>query len=276
VVRKRLVIPIYVLTIFIIWTCTTVFRNAVVTERLDTWAVTLMFDLQAVGVAENKNIFPPDLTGSTMRSEELQAAFDPYSTTKLFSSTVSGVANPTIGPLSSLQKQHLLSAWKNVLWKRFYWQHRFRLFSGLLGAHYSPSLSGLSDSPQITQYKDNPIFQFKHVAAHQAYRSIIERLRHLCIFAPMWYFLLAAVLICFRWNDSNKQLRSWRLFLCLSALCYTAPYLIIAPSAELRYVLWSVLACWLSIVLSVVEIAAEFCKRQGKNVPLGEGTDSER
>lgn len=230
-----------------------ILRSALVEERLDTWAVTPMFDLQAVSVSQKVNRFPANLVGPKMEVQELVDAFNPYSATPLFSGTQLGVVNPTISPLTSEQKRELKSAWLPLLTEPAYWHHRLRLYRGLLGRHRAPGLVGLSDSPQIHRYEDNPPLEFKHKRAHSGYRAAVDSLRLTPVYSPGWYLLFAAVLIAVRWRTSPQWVRECYFALYGSALVYALPYFLIAPSAELRYLLWSALASWLCILLVLLQ-----------------------
>ena len=241
-----------------LWLSGHVVRAVLVKERLDTWAVTLMFDLQAVSVSTGVNRIPKNLTGSNMQVQELVEAFNPYSATKLFDSTRSGVANPTVGPLARDQREALVDAWLASLSEPAYWHHRIRLFRALLGTHRGPDLVGLSDSPQIFAYKDNPPMAFSNPAAHQRYRAIVDHLRSTPLYSAGWYLILAGALIALRWRRSARWLRGYFLALYGSALIYTLPYFFIAPSAELRYVLWSAVASWLCILLALIDWIRSF------------------
>jgi hypothetical protein len=235
-----------------LWLSGHVVRTVLVKQRLDTWAVTLMFDLQSVSVSTGINRVPKILTGEGMQVQELVGAFNPYSATKLFEATRSGVANPTVGPLEPVQRRALIDSWLSVLSEPSYWQHRLRLFRGLLGTHRGPELAGLSDSPQIVAYKDNPPMAFSNPSAHQGYRALVDSLRTTPAYSAGWYLILAGVLITLRWHRTPGWLRENYVALYGSALIYTLPYFFIAPSAELRYVLWSALASWLCILLCVL------------------------
>lgn len=253
---KRPILHRWVLVIALIlplWFSGHIVRTILVTQRLDTWAVTLMFDLQAVSVSTRTNRIPKNMTGAGMQVQELVEAFNPYSATKLFAATRSGVANPTVGPLDPAQRQALVDAWFAVLSEPAYWQHRMRLFRGLLGTHRGPDLAGLSDSPQIIAYKDNPPMAFANPSAHQRYRVLVDSLRGTPVYSAGWYLILAGALIALRWRRTPLWLREYHMALYGSALIYTLPYFVIAPSAELRYVLWSALASWLCILIALLD-----------------------
>lgn len=225
-----------------------VIRNSWVPQRLDTWAVTLLWDLQAVSVAtrpdEAHSLIPPSLTGPNLRVGELRAAYLPYSATSLFSMTRSGVANPTVAPLTSAQSADLQMAWRRILTEPSYWQHRFRLARLLLGSHQNPELRGLAESPSVATLDGNPALPDFPGAAHAVFRNLIDLVFRSGLSAAALYLLLPAMLAVWRWRHLDPHLRSAVAALLGSAFCYAAPLLLIAPSAELRYLLWPVLACW--------------------------------
>jgi hypothetical protein len=234
------------------WVAAQLMRTALVERRLDTWAVTLLFDLQAVSVNQNINRIPQSLLGTGMQTDELVAAFNPYSATALFSGTRSGVVNPVIGALTPRQREDLIAAWRSLLLEPSYWQHRFRLFRGLMGAHTGPEFAGLVDAPQLFSYDDNPPLSFTHERAHRHYRALVDGLKSTPIYATGLYLLVAGLAIMLRWRASPIWLRERYMALYGSALIYAAPYFFIAPSAELRYVLWSAFAAWLCILLCLL------------------------
>lgn len=222
-----------------------------VEKPLDTWAVTPMFDLQAVSVATNQQLLPISLVGPGMQASELRAAFHPYSATMLFSNTRTGVVNPVIRSLTPAQREDLLTAWLGLLQEPSYWQHRWRLFCGLLGTHSSDEIAGFADSPELHQYLDNPALVRSNPGLHMSYRRVIEWLRGTPLFSVGAYLLLASSLVMLRIHKLPKNLQLASIALLANAWFYTACYFFLAPSAELRYVLWPGLASWLVILITL-------------------------
>lgn len=233
-------------------------------QQADTWAVAPMFDLQAVSVATSQQLLPASLVGEGMDVAQLHTAFHPYSSTRLFSSTTSGVFNPTAGPLSDEQHAALRDAWLSMPAQSAWWAHRWRLFSALLGPHRGDLLSGLADSPAIVSHAGNPVLQRRSPAAHAHYRSVVESSRGSWLFAPGLYLLLgvAAAWLACRPSLANGVGQShWRLgvlALLASAWAYTLPYFLLAPSAETRYLIWPALASWLLTLLVAGSFASRF------------------
>lgn len=241
------------------WLSAQLLRAALVERPLDTWAVTFLFDLQAVSVRQLTNRIPQSLVGAGMQIDELVAAFNPYSATALFSGTRSGVANPVVGALTLQQREDLIVAWRALLLETDYWQHRLHLFHALMDTHTGSELAGLVDAPQLSSYGDNPPLSFAHERAHGYYRTLVDSLKSTPVYAAGWYLLVAGMAIILRWRVSPAWLRERYMALYGSALVYAAPYFFIAPSAELRYVLWSVLAAWQCFFLCLLHTI--FCSK---------------
>lgn len=221
-------------------------------SRLDTWAVTLMWDLQAVSVAtlpdDARPLIPASLTDPRLRVGELRAAFHPASATRLYAATTSGIANPTVAPLDDPQRRDLIAAWLRVLPSSAYWRHRVRVMAALWGPHRAPELRALAESPGITPYGDNPVLAEPAARGHGAFRTLIDRGTEWGLFAPGLHAALALVVLLARWRRLDGEARLTILALIASAACYALPLFVIAPSAETRYLLWPVLALWCAML----------------------------
>lgn len=218
-------------------------RTHTVVTRLDTWAVTPLHDLQAVSIAtradDETTLIPKLLAGPGLTVGELRAAWHPYSATRLFAGTQSGVTDPTVAPLTKEQAAALRSAWIKVLREPSYWQHRWRLSQGLFGTYRDPVLRGQAESPGQATIADNPVLAAPDRGATRWWRYVIDALFRIGAASPMLYLALAAT-----------SMLVWRppiasVALMASAIMYAAPYVVVAPSAELRYLLWPCVAAWI-------------------------------
>lgn len=219
-----------------------------VEQRLDTWAVTPLFDLQAVSVATGVQRLPAELVGEGMDVDQLRAALHPYSATRLFSGTRSGVTNPTVAPLTTVQAHALLQAWWPLVVEPTWWQHRARLMVGLLGPHHGPHLEGLADHPAREAVAGVAPLADAYPALHARYRQVVEALRPGWWYAPGLYLLLGTLAAALHARGRRPGVPGHAAVLMLSAWIYTLAYAPLAPSAETRYVLWPVLAAWIVLL----------------------------
>ena len=242
---------IVVSSIALLWLTKVLLAQALTTGRLDTWAVAPMLDLHSVSVATDRQLLPTSVVGPGMDLPQLRAAHDPY-WPDLFGGTRSGVANPTIAPFTAVQADDVRKAWLSLLDEPAWWHYRFRLFGYLLGPHREPGLARIAESPELRQYADNRPLARRFPEWHSNYRGLIGSLRQIGALAPGLYLLLGSVglIVHSRKRRLRAPLSSWTAaeicaVTCMaSAWAYTAPYFLLAPAPEARYVLWPALAGW--------------------------------
>ena len=226
----------------------TAFRLRVVERPLDTWAVGMLFDLQAVSIDTRTQRIPRDLMGPGMDLAQLQQSFHPYSGTRLFAETRSGVANPTVEPLTAAQAAEVRQAWCALWSEPSFWRHRWRLFAALLGPHGTEVLRPLADAPQLVQYRDNPPLTRSHPLAHDVYRDLVDLAFRTPVFSAGATLFLGGLAFVLRRRTRKFGEMAPAAALLASALLYALPLLLIAPSAELRYMLWPGVAGWLVLL----------------------------
>jgi hypothetical protein len=220
--------------------------------KADTWAITLIWDLQALSVAAGKVLVPSSISNNAT-IEDLRASFDPINAVTMYMKSRSSWANATLG-LSPDQKSDLTAAWMQAIVgdPMSYARHRIFVFTKMLGPKRDPAIDGSADDPIHVQFRDNPPLTFANSAALRGAQAWVNWLK------PQWWaspfaWMIAAGL-CFGWVllRSPREARSvWSLggspyfsatCLWLSGLLYLIPLLVIAPTADLRYALWPVLA----------------------------------
>lgn len=225
-----------------------------VEQRLDTWAIVPLHDLQAVSVATGAQRLPASVVGPGMDVGQLEKAFHPYSVTTLFAQTTSGVSDPTVGPLQPQQRADLLAAWRRLPFEAAWWTHRLRMFRGLLGSHRADELKGLADSPGLQSFRDNPPLERALPGWHERYRAALDALRDSWAYAAGLYLGLGLLAGALWWRRRPQPPAPWPGLagaLLASAWVYTLPYFVIAPSAETRYLLWPALASWLAAITAL-------------------------
>jgi hypothetical protein len=103
----------------------------------------------------------------------------------------------------------------------------------------------LADAPQLVQYRDNPPLTRSHPRAHAVYRDLIDLAFRTPVFSAGLILFLGGLGFVLRRRARKFREMAPAAALLASALLYALPMLLIAPSAELRYVLWPGLAGWL-------------------------------
>lgn len=216
----------------------------VVDRPVSVWAVTPMWDLQALSLRAGRVLLPPALIGPGLDVDELRAAFSPNTAVPLFARTPSGVADPTVERFDPARRDALLSAWADAVrvdpggWLA----HRWTVFRRLFGAHRQGDLQHMVDSPEFLAGEAPAGWRG---ALHQRVRQAIEAAKRWGLLAPAPALLLGAALFVAGRRGGAGRAPELQWALLASALVYLLALFPLTPSAEQRYLawpLWAVLA----------------------------------
>lgn len=264
-VRRKLAITALATSILLALTLATyaLVPRWVSKTRADTWSITLIWDLQALSVASGKVLMPSSISGNAT-IEDLRASFDPINAVTMYVKSTSSWANATVG-LSSDQKSDLATAWMQAIARDpvTYARHRFFVFTKMLGPKRDAAVDGGADDPIHVQFRDNPTLAFANPDVLRRAQMWVSWLRPQWWASPLaWIVATSACVGCALWRSRRRAFNhlrpelppsrwSWMLgdsrffsvaCVWLSGLLYLVPLLVIAPTADLRYVLWPVLA----------------------------------
>ena len=223
------------------------FSSVAVDQRVSVWAVTPLWDLQALSIASGELRFPAGFTGAGMRVAELPAVYSENTAVPLFD-TPSGIRNPTLEQFTAEESATLWRAWsRSVIEQPLDWlQHRTRVFLRLFGPHQEKDLVYMVDSPQFAPEAPRAAWQ---EVLHTPWRGAVERYKAIGG-ASAGLFLRAALAIWALGRRGQGDADPLAGCLVLSALLYTAALFPLTPSAELRYLTWPLWACAVAAVVA--------------------------
>lgn len=229
-------------------------------QRADTWAITAIWDLQALSVASGEVLVPRSISPDTTL-DDLRGSFDPVNAVTLYVRSGARWANATTG-LNQAQSSDLLSAWYGAVTRQplAYVRHRLRNLGALLGA--PGSAQGTRVEPVQTAFGDNPARTFWSEGGVAIWRRWAVWLASL----GAWTQPLATVVIAFTlaFATSVRQRASLRLSIsrgsgdrtalalatAMSGTLYLLGLAFTAPTADMRYALWPVVAAVLTAVFT--------------------------
>jgi hypothetical protein len=225
------------------------------TIRADTYAITMIWDVQAISVASESNLMPKEISPDTT-IEDLRASFDPVHALQLYAKTKANWANSAIG-LSPEQKQALQAAWFGAVLSHpgeYLW-HRARVSYRMLGRKFDAALQGGSDERQRLQLRDNPSYALANptwLIHWQRWSDLLKASRWA---TPLVWMLIASLIVFVRavvlFREARRAgLRAsvvwYRLLpaICVgsSAVLYLTTFFFTTPAADLRYAMWSTVA----------------------------------
>ena len=251
--RIRLVVAGAIATVLVTLAASIAFDRTLAIERRPLWPMLALWDLAALSVATDNLLLPPFTHGQGLSVEELRdsQAFDPVSAAPLFALSRSGIGSGLISPYPAEQQKELAAAWLSGVREhpQEYLAHRLRTMALLLGRH-DEKTAGLAYYPTRSGYRDNPALPDSwNPLAHQGLVDLAGRLRSTWLFSALPYLLAHLTLLILAWRRRHDPRAAIVLGVTSSSLAYAASFVILAPSAELRFMTWPIVAAPLAIVL---------------------------
>lgn len=220
-------------------------------RNVPVWPSIALWDLAAVSIAEDRLLFPPEWVDPALTVADLRRDFVPYVNVPSFDR--GQLRLNYYYDYTPAQFARLRDAWLAlpVAHPRAYLAHRATLSAYLFGLHPHEHPDSLVISPAIVAFKDNPALAPPSGRLHDALQSTLSRLVDVPLFAA-WPYLLLAFGLVGRWalrRDGGTGALSG--IVALSSLMLAAPLLVLAPSSDFRYLLWSVAAALLAAALAI-------------------------
>lgn len=215
--------------------------------RGDAWTVVALWDIAAISVAQDAMLMPPSLVAPDLRVDALRDGYRSWANPPLFGS--GKILLSLYVPYSDAQRSELRQSWWQAVraHPRDYLAHRAALARHLLFGYdaalpfqlvYVPErLVADGETPHLAPLPEgDPLARFA------------RRVWTTPLFAGVVYLALAMLAAAGALRGSRRALRMPVLALSASAWSNAAPLLLIAGSAEFRYLLWSVLASLLAVL----------------------------
>ena len=226
--------------------------NARVDRHVPLWPVVAEFDLGALSIARNQVLLPSYSVGYGMDVSDLKQAFQPWSVNALLTNTRHGIRQPSGPGWTESELAGLRRAWLAAVAAHpiDYLAHRLAVSAALFGTHRREWPSGLIFVDAEVVYRDNPPVGPNTSVLHRRLMETAENLRDTPVLAAWPYLLIGLVATPFAWRRRAQPSASIALAILASAAMYALPLILLAPSAELRYLLWPSVAALISVVLA--------------------------
>ncbi len=229
-------------------------RNLTV-ERRQLWPMLALWDLAAVSRATGGILLPDYTHGPDLSVDELREtrAFDPISAAPLFARSRSGIKSGLERPYPPEQLADLQARWRSTIANHpgAWIGHRLRTFWLLVGPHRG-EVQGVAYYVDRQQYRDNPALP--DALAPEMQQSLYRLAARL---APGWpasalpWLLAHLIGFVLAWRRRTTACGTIAVAIPASALLYAAGFLVLAPSAELRYLTWPIVSAPLALALAL-------------------------
>lgn len=214
------------------------------------WTIVALWDLTGISVRENRVLIPQDMIIGTLDLQVLRKAYVPHSIAGLFETgkiRLSFEDNFSDADLATLR-----SAWLHAIrdYPRAYLQHRLAYARYQFLGYPHDTIRDLTFSPMRVELPEMPM-QLPPADGNAPWLRMLEWLRPTPLFAGLLYVLIACIATCIGWSRRRRRDPLPVLALSVSALANALPLLVISPSADFRYLIWSVLAAMLALALAL-------------------------
>lgn len=225
--------------------------NHVPGRAVPMWPALAMWDLAAVSIAEDRNLFPPDWVDPALTVDDLRRDFSPWVNVPSF--RAGQLRLNFYYEYTPAQYEALRAAWLALPREHAgaYAAHRWTVSRGLLGLEARAQPDYLVLQPGVVAFRDNPPLARREDAANRRVQSVLDHLVDAPVFAPALYLLAAlAVLAHAAWRRAAPGLAALAVVVALSAWALALPLAVLAPSTDFRYLGWPVLAGGLALWLA--------------------------
>jgi len=222
--------------------------------------------MTAVSLREGRLLVPPGFATPELTLEELRGYFREYAATTIFQT---GHLRTTLYTnFSDEDERRLLTAWSRLpidhggAWTA----HRLQLMALLFGWDRARRPDFQVFAPIRYEFPGNPPLQYRPAAAQPYAMGVLTRLCATALFAGWLYMLLALATVAVTGWLAARGIAlpqtGLALAVALSCLTYSLPLVLLAGSAEFRYLAWPILSALLAPPL-LASVSTESSTRSG-------------
>ncbi len=221
-------------------------------KSLTIWPVLPLWDLAAISIDTGEMRIPPVFLKSGATVDDLARDFRPQVNVPSFATgTIQFYYELEVAPadLADLRRTWLALPFESAAW----WRHRARVSSYLFGLRNAELPDSAVLMPDLMPFQDNPPLTM----APSSVRETLVAFWHARVDGPFFmgwlYLLLAFAVTAVAW----RRRLGLPLALAASSWGMALPLFALAPAADFRYLLWTVVASLLAAMLAGVTIRAK-------------------
>ena len=214
----------------------------------------IVFDLGAISARSGEMLLPPYAYGEGMTTSELADAYQPFSNLHMFVSTRHGIRSPLWGDWTEAELADLRARWLEAMVSHPHdWiAHRLALSRYLFGPKTTEVPREMVVVDGVSRAFALPAVASSEGELHRALMRAVGALHASWLLAPVIWLLPGLIALWrVRRREGSTERRSVVIVLVCSAWLYAIPLILIAPSAELRYLAWSTLASTTALLLAL-------------------------
>lgn len=226
------------------------------------WPVVALWDIAAVSIAEDELLFPPDWVEPGLTVDDLRRDFSPFVNVPSFES--GQLRLNFYYDYTPAQYAALRDAWLSLPLRhpRAYFGHRADVSAYLFGLRQEAQPDYQVLQPAIVPLRDNPAVAPPSGALHGWLQPALGRWVDTPLFAGWLYAALAAAVLVLAARRRRGPGDGLAAAVAGSGLLLALPLLLLAPSADFRYLAWLVAAALMASGLLAPRPGGDAAQRQ--------------
>jgi hypothetical protein len=220
------------------------------------WTIVALWDLAGMSVRENRVLIPPSEIIGSLSVQDLRRGYAPYNAGILFE--LGKIRLSYEQDFSSAELASLRSAWLRAIrtYPGSYLRHRMAFSRYQFLGYPRAAIRDLAFSPMRIELPELPL-HLPPVDTRAPWLRMMEWLRPTPAFAGALYVAMAMAAGILAWWRRRARDPLPALALAASSLANALSLAFISPSADFRYLIWSVVAAWLALLLALQPAARE-------------------
>ncbi len=213
------------------------------------WPVIAMWDIAAVSIARDRVLFPPDWVEPGLTVHDLRRDFSPFVNVPSFES--GQLRLNFYYDYTPAQYAALRETWLSLPVEHpgAFFGHRAEVAAYLLGFRQAAQPDYQVLQPAIVPLRDNPAVAPPSGPLHRALQPRLDALVDTPMFAGWLYVGLAAGVLAFTALRRRGPRDGLAAAVAASGLLLALPLLLLAPSADFRYLAWTVAASLMALLV---------------------------
>ncbi|GGA81470.1 hypothetical protein GCM10011521_19780 [Arenimonas soli] len=214
------------------------------------WPVIAMWDIAAVSIAQDRVLFPPDWVEPGLTVQDLRRDFSPFVNVPSFAS--GQLRLNFYYDYTPAQYAELRNVWLSLPLDhpRAYFGHRAEVSAYLLGLRQAQQPDFQVLQPAIVPLRDNPAVAPPSGALHRALQPRLDALVDTPLFAGWIYLALSVAVLLATAVRRRGPGDGLAAVVAGSGLLIALPLLLLAPSADFRYLAWTVAASLMAAAIA--------------------------
>jgi len=206
------------------------------------WPVIAHWDIAAVSIAENRNLFPPRWVDPSLTVPDIRTLFNPAVNTTLYETGKVKLDDALLASAPDLADLRRTWLGLPMAYPRAYAAHRLHVAELLLGWDQAAHPDFLVLQPGMVPYRDNPPVPVSASPWRERVQARLQSWIDTPLFAGWIYAAFSLLVFVAAGFDHRRPGAGLAMAIAASGLLLALPLFVLSPSTDFRYINWLLMA----------------------------------